>query len=116
MAWTIGDHGFDMVLSSYVPDILQANLPDVLSDLPDDVRHWAIHPGGRAILDKVEQGLSLPADSLAASRKVLHENGNMSSATILFVLKELMNAEPGRILGMAFGPGLTVETAILESV
>jgi predicted naringenin-chalcone synthase len=51
MAWTIGDHGFDMVLSSYVPEILQANLPEVLSDLSDNIRHWAIHPGGRAILD-----------------------------------------------------------------
>lgn len=116
MAWTIGDHGFDMVLSAYVPEILQANLGDILSDLPDDIQHWAIHPGGRAILDKVEQGLSLPSDALNASRKVLHENGNMSSATILFVLKEMLHGEPGRILGMAFGPGLTVETAILESV
>lgn len=116
MAWTIGDHGFDMVLSSYVPDILQANLEDILTPAPENIRHWAIHPGGRAILDKVEKGLALPADALDASRKVLHENGNMSSATILFVLKEFMHREPGRLFGMAFGPGLTVETAFMECV
>lgn len=115
MAWTIGDHGFDMVLSSYVPEILQSNLQDILAPLPSDITHWAIHPGGRAILDKVEQGLGLPETALWASRQVLHNYGNMSSATVLFVMKALMTSpEPGRMFAMAFGPGLTVETATFE--
>ncbi len=116
MAWTIGDHGFDMVLSSYVPEILQANLHTILDPIPTDITHWAIHPGGRAILDKVQQGLSLPEGALNPSRKVLFENGNMSSATILFVLKEMMSGKPGKLFAMAFGPGLTVETALMEKV
>lgn len=114
MAWTIGDNGFDMVLSSYIPDILQANLPLLLPDLPAQVDHWAIHPGGRAILDKIENGLGLGPDALTHSRAVLSEYGNMSSATVLFVLRRFLNAEPGTLVAMAFGPGLTVETATMQ--
>lgn len=114
MAWTIGDSGFDMVLSSYIPDILQANLPMLLPDLPRKVDHWAIHPGGRAILDKIESGLGLPPEALANSRAVLSEYGNMSSATILFVLQRFLKAEPGTLVAMAFGPGLTVEMATMQ--
>ena len=85
----------------------------------EDIQEWAVHPGGRSILDKVEQSLRLPPDALASSRSVLADYGNMSSATVLFVLKDLLeNAETDRALtmAMAFGPGLTVETAVLERV
>ena len=78
-----------------------------------------MHPGGRSILDKVQQSLRLPSDALDASRSVLADYGNMSSATVMFVLKELMeNAETDRAMtmAMAFGPGLTVETAVLERI
>jgi predicted naringenin-chalcone synthase len=125
MAWTIGDRGFKMVLSTYVPKILEAQIGDVVDPVlantglvRDDVQHWAVHPGGRAILDKVRDGLDIDESQLTASRNVLSEYGNMSSATILFVLNEtLTRSETGdRVMAMAFGPGLTVETGLLERV
>lgn len=125
MAWTIGNNGFDMVLSTYVPDIIESNLETLLTPFfqngidPGRFRWWAVHPGGRAILDKVQQALGLGDDSIAPSRHVLSQYGNMSSATILFVLKEIMergqkNGE--RVFSMAFGPGLTIETGIFDVV
>ena len=125
MAWSIGDNGFDMVLSNYIPDLLESGLQDFLQPVLqqfqigiDEVGSWAVHPGGRAILDKVEKTLDLPNNILQPSRKVLARYGNMSSATILFVLKEILE-EPSEIsknrtLAMAFGPGLTIETALLR--
>ncbi|MBC7809092.1 MAG: type III polyketide synthase [Akkermansiaceae bacterium] len=126
MAWTIGDNGFAMRLSSYVPEILHANIADAMKPTlagaglrVGDISHWAVHPGGRAIVDKVRSALDLCEGSVAASRRVLKEYGNMSSATILFVLKEMLRSgtltdsgEP--IAAMAFGPGLTVESAVLR--
>ena len=86
---------------------LGVNQPDV----------WAVHPGGRSILDRVESGLDLDPSALAASRDVLRRHGNMSSATILFVLRELLHDgsldEGARVAALAFGPGLTVESALL---
>lgn len=150
MAWTIGDTGFDMTLSSYVPDIIKQNLSTITDRLfttfdirQEHILDWAIHPGGRAILDKVEQNLDLDSVQIQASRKVLQNYGNMSSATILFVLKELLEAdwdhrlpleqEPKLeqvqkpqdeqdpelsplVLAMAFGPGLSIESALLAKV
>lgn len=125
MAWTIGDTGFDMVLSTYVPDIIESNLPVALQPLldaydicPQNIKHWAIHPGGRAILDKIERSFDLENDQLQPSRSVLSRFGNMSSATILFVLKELLDGpnhkgSDNNVLAMAFGPGLTIETGLL---
>ena len=121
MAWTVGDNGFDIVLSSYVPNILEANLEAALTPLfaslgrtPEEVQHWAIHPGGRAILDKIQKGLSLSEAQLEPSRQTLFDYGNMSSATVLFVLKEVMErAQPREdVCAMAFGPGLTVESGL----
>ncbi|MDX1617869.1 MAG: 3-oxoacyl-[acyl-carrier-protein] synthase III C-terminal domain-containing protein [Balneolaceae bacterium] len=123
MAWTIGDTGFDMILSSYVPEIIESNLRSSIQPLLESydigvpqIRHWAIHPGGRAILDKVEKNLELKSEQLASSRAVLAEYGNMSSATILFVLKHLAEQptadESEQILAMAFGPGLTIESGL----
>lgn len=125
MAWTIGDHGFEMVLSSYVPAIVGAKASAALGPLLDgsglaveDVRRWAVHPGGRAILDRLETGLELAPDALAASRRVLAGYGNMSSATVLFVLAEML-ADPAPagepLVAMAFGPGLTVATGLFRS-
>lgn len=131
MAWNIGDHGFEMVLGTYVPKIIDAHIVDALNPLLAsddtltdgayrDVEHWAIHPGGRSILDKVEAKLELEADQLVPSREVLRRFGNMSSATVMFVLKQILE-QPGsradeRICGMAFGPGLTVETGLFTAV
>ncbi len=124
MAWEIGDEGFNIVLSSYVPYIIGANIRALLGGVLqrqnlafDKIDEWAVHPGGRAILDKVQQSLALKPEALNASRSILRDYGNMSSATILFVLKELLDeaeSEPAMTCAMAFGPGLTVETAVLE--
>jgi predicted naringenin-chalcone synthase len=124
MAWEIGDEGFNIVLSSYVPDIIGANVATLLETALKpagleltDVEEWAVHPGGRSILDKVQSSLELPHTALDCSRQVLSEFGNMSSATILFVLKKLLeDGGPDGALtcALAFGPGLTVETAVME--
>lgn len=127
MAWTIGDTGFDMVLSTYVPDIIESNLSQAIQPLfedykltPEKITHWAIHPGGRAILDKVEKSFSLKRHQLASPRAVLSNYGNMSSATILFVLDDLMTRTTGTdsqsVLAMAFGPGLTIESGLLTKL
>jgi alpha-pyrone synthase len=124
MAWSIGDYGFDMVLTSYIPDLISSNLEGVLKPIwdqsglrPEDINLWAVHPGGRAIVDKVQQQLQLADSQLESSRTILRDYGNMSSATILFVLKHLMETtkseEALQVLAMAFGPGITVETALL---
>jgi len=124
MAWDIGDHGFDMILSTYVPDIIEANLKEVIQPLFDkynleysDIDYWALHPGGRAIVDKIESSLGLTEHQVKASRKTLANYGNMSSVTVLFVLNELMASKPekgSRVLPMAFGPGLTIESGLLS--
>ncbi|WP_331271921.1 type III polyketide synthase [Motilibacter aurantiacus] len=122
MAWTIGDHGFDMVLSSYVPRIIEGDIHAALEPLLEgrpaaQIEHWAVHPGGRAILDRVQGALGLSDEQLAPSREVLRGYGNMSSATVLFILREILYAPlpptPARVAAVAFGPGLTVETALL---
>ncbi len=122
MAWRIGQHGFDMRLSAYVPKLIEANIGTVMDALFsegacsfDDIDLFAIHPGGRAILDKLAAALRLNGEKdLAFSYDVLREFGNMSSATIFFVLGKLL-ASPvsGRTFAAAFGPGLTVESGIL---
>lgn len=126
MAWEIGNEGFNIVLSSYVPDIIGGNIESLLDGILGrhgseraDVEEWAVHPGGRSILDKVEASLALKPDALEASRNVLRDYGNMSSATILFVLKEMLDSADSpraTTCAMAFGPGLTVETALLERI
>jgi alkylresorcinol/alkylpyrone synthase len=84
------------------------------------VRHWAIHPGGRSILDRVQERMALSDGQLRPARETLREFGNMSSATVLFVLKRILEqegAEAGdRVAAMAFGPGLTAESALLTVV
>jgi alpha-pyrone synthase len=112
--WSIGDSGFDMELSGEVPGELRKTLRERANELDphSDIDLWAIHPGGRSILDAVQAGLELAADKLTASRSVLRRFGNMSSATVMFVLQELMRtAQAGqRGCAMSFGPGLTAET------
>lgn len=127
MAWTIGDTGFDMVLSTYVPDIIESNIGEAIEPLFDDydltpqqINHWALHPGGRAILDKIQDNFELEDEQLTSSRKILADFGNMSSATILFVLDDLLRKstqpEADSVLAMAFGPGLTIESGLLKKI
>lgn len=120
MTWTAGDEGFAMRLTAEVPRIVGREIAGVVDDVyggPGSIDAWAVHPGGRSILDRVQSGLDLPADALDASREVLRTHGNMSSATLLFILRDMLadTARPDgqRIAAIAFGPGLTVETARL---
>jgi predicted naringenin-chalcone synthase len=125
MAWTIGDMGFQMRLSSYVPDLIrkgisglaQALLKKVSTNLAD-VRHFAIHPGGKRILQVIEEELGIDHAQNWAAYHVLKNYGNMSSPTVLFVLKEIIgklnSSHCGeRVFAIAFGPGLTLESMIM---
>jgi predicted naringenin-chalcone synthase len=121
MAWGIGDFGFEMRLSKYVPDLLHKGLHDILDYLEEafnlsKIKHFAIHPGGKQILQKVENAFQITKEQNLHSHEILKAFGNMSSATILFVLKEwlLDQDQRGDILSMGFGPGLTLETLLLE--
>ncbi len=119
ITWKIRGLGFDMLLSGRVPAELGRALHEgELMGERDGVDLWAVHPGGRSILDAVERGLELPADALTESREVLSRFGNMSSATIMFVLQRIMQqARPGqRGCAMSFGPGLTAETMRFHAV
>ena len=122
ITWNIRDAGFDMYLSGQVPGSIRLALGEgqgrILRDAAtEDFDLWAIHPGGRTVLDAVEAAFSLPPKALTASREVLRKFGNMSSATVLFVLKTLLD-EPqhkgARGCAMAFGPGLTAETMLFS--
>jgi predicted naringenin-chalcone synthase len=121
ITWRIGEMGFDMQLSGKVPGEIRRTLgeagPEVLRGKGvDEIDLWAVHPGGRTILDAVEQGLGLPAEALAFSRDILARFGNMSSATVMFVLEQVLKrARPGQTgCAMSFGPGVTAETMLFH--
>lgn len=121
MSWNIRDTGFDMVLSGQVPAAIQKTLGGgsdaVLGGRSiDDIDLWAVHPGGRSVLDAVERALQLGPTALTASREVLRQCGNMSSATVMFVMERMLGGPPGKLgCGMAFGPGLTAETMMFST-
>lgn len=126
MAWTIGDLGFEMRLSTYVPSIIKSGIAELtdtllnkISKRIEDIRFFAIHPGGKKILENIETALNIPKEKNQAAYCVLRNYGNMSSPTILFVLKAIWNRiQPEdaneRILSFAFGPGLTLESMVLK--
>jgi alpha-pyrone synthase len=117
-----------MKLSAYVPSVLRQGIKSLVGNLvdeidiaaPNEIGHYAIHPGGKKILDVVAEELGIGKDMLEASYQTLRDFGNMSSPTILFVLKKIILAEKQStekdkmILGMAFGPGITIESMLLK--
>ncbi len=113
ITWRVGDLGFDMFLSGHVPSEIAKAMKDKKAEIVGNgmTDLWAIHPGGRSILDAVQSGLELSPADLGASRQVLSCFGNMSSATVMFVLEKLMrDASSGqRGCAISFGPGLTAE-------
>lgn len=128
MAWKIGDHGFDIRLSSYVPDLIRDNIAALMKKLfhrsglsQSDIDFYAFHPGGVKILEACEKALGISTADNQNSYDVLKKYGNMSSVTVFFVLKkyfeQLTSADRGKkILSCAFGPGLTMESMILDVV
>jgi alkylresorcinol/alkylpyrone synthase len=125
MTWDVTDLGFKMGLSPAVPDVLAEHAKPVVEELLGrhrlavaDVDGWAIHPGGRKIVEVVGEVLELPEPALAPSYDVLRDVGNCSSATVLLVLERLAQRVEvpagGHVVAMAFGPGLTLYTALLR--
>lgn len=122
MTWFAANHGLQLTLSQDLPDTLSAHIrPAIQSFLGasnvalGEIDHWVIHPGGPQILDSIENALALPRDALGWSRDILRRYGNMSSPTVFFILRELLQArQTGHVLMAAFGPGLTIELALLE--
>jgi predicted naringenin-chalcone synthase len=127
MGWKVGNNGFEMILSSNLPKIISDEAVPAIKKVLlsyglniNSINHWALHPGGRAILDVLQTGLNLSDELMLPSRNVLKHFGNMSSASILFVLKEILSS--GKIkkddicCTVAFGPGLTMEVALFKSL
>ena len=123
ITWAIRDCGFDMVLSGQVPGTINAALRSgatrVLPGLAAGaIDMWAVHPGGRTVLDAVEGAFDLGQSALSASRAILQDYGNMSSPTVMFVLEAMLRAKApagARGCAMAFGPGLTAETMLFRA-
>ena len=116
--WNIRQQGFDMVLSGGVPGAIRNALTNARDDIlggANDIELWAVHPGGRTVLDAVEQAFGLAPAALGASRSVLNDYGNMSSGTVMFVLDRIMRGgNDGRGCAMSFGPGLVAETMMFH--
>ncbi|MDH6231789.1 putative naringenin-chalcone synthase [Mesorhizobium soli] len=122
ITWNIGDSGFDMTLSGRVPaaihDGMRVHADEILAGASTtSIDLWAVHPGGRTVLDAVERALELPPAALAESREILRRYGNMSSATVMFVLNRLLGSGAcGRTgCAMSFGPGLIAETLLFHT-
>lgn len=131
MTWKIGDHGFQMTLSSQVPKRIEEELRlpletwlGILGVSTKEIKQWVVHPGGPRILDAVEGAIGLGSESLSASRETLANYGNMSSPTIVFIMEEILrrcesessSRERGLWLLLGFGPGLHAEAMLLERV
>jgi alpha-pyrone synthase len=126
MAWQIGDFGFEMKLSAYVPDIVKGGIGKLTEKLlrqhggsTAGVDYFAIHPGGKRILESIEEAIGIEKAQNWAAYQILREFGNMSSPTVLFVLKRIMESlsekdNGKKVLSFAFGPGLTLESMLLE--
>jgi predicted naringenin-chalcone synthase len=126
MAWELSSKGFLMTLSGYVPDLIEKDFNELVTGAlsnagmeRDSITHWCIHPGGKKILEAVHDSLNFTNGQLKDSYEILKEYGNMSSATVLFVLERMINTmnkeQKNIVFGAAFGPGLTMETFILSS-
>ena len=122
MGWNINPVNFEMILDSKVPEFIGDEINDIVSKAgtklqikPETIDNWAIHPGGKKILDTIRQQMNMNNDELVHSYKVLNDYGNMSSPTILFVLNEILKAKPKTdetIFSIGFGPGISIETAL----
>lgn len=125
MAWSVGNLGFEMKLSTYVPDVIRTGIKKLTSSLLvkvgttiNQVSFFAIHPGGKKILEVIEQELGITCEQNRPAYTVLNTHGNMSSATVVFVLRHILDQlkhgdENKSVLSFAFGPGLTLESMLL---
>lgn len=122
MTWDASDLGFDMTLSARVPGLIEGSIKPFVERLKGDAPlssiDWAIHPGGKAIVDSVEKALSLPSGDAKSSWNILKQYGNLSSATILFVLGDIVKRRTAAkyTVGLGFGPGLSIEGILLKNM
>jgi len=126
MAWGIGDFGFEMKLTTYVPELIRQNIRHLTRKLLkklglelDQVSYFAVHPGGKKILQSIETELGIGKEQNRFSYQILRDYGNMSSPTVIFVLKEIWDQLSEQdanknVLSIAFGPGLTMESMLLR--
>lgn len=122
MGWDVTDDGLQVRFSRDIPalvlDMMKDNVREATASVgwqPQDIQHYAVHPGGVKVIAAYEQALNLPTGTLNLSRGVLRRYGNMSSPTVLFVLRELLDQQPmGKTLLSAMGPGFCAEHALLE--
>jgi len=115
------ENGYSMRLSALVPAQIEAHVAAFVSRLIGTEQSfqsftWAVHPGGKSIVESIARACELQPEQLKASWKVLKEYGNMSSPTFLFVLKEILNDAKSKehVIGLGFGPGLSVEGLLLK--
>ena len=124
MAWNISDKGFIINLTSYVSQLINGSIKEMIESIgvnSNEIDYWAVHPGGKKILDDFKKALDLSPDKLKQSYDVLNNFGNMSSPTVIFVLKQIIESNKANKIGekiftAAFGPGLSIETMQLEYV
>jgi len=126
MAWKVADFGFEMTLTSYIPKLIKKGIKSLIDRLLDhagmtnqDIDLYAMHPGGKAILEAIETALEITKEDNKYSYEVLRDYGNMSSCTVLFILNEILkntteSDQNRNILSCAFGPGLTLESMVLR--
>lgn len=125
VSWYIRDDGFEVNLASYVPNLVRDGIGNLVSKLlektnlkKEEIQLFALHPGGKKIVEVCEKELGLSPEDASYSYDVLRKYGNMSSPTILFVLKEIFDKSPkeagDKLLGLAFGPGIAMESMLLE--
>lgn len=121
MTWKVSEHGFLMTLSQDVPKFLENSIRRLIENALqnhsisiEEIKNWAVHPGGKSILEAVQRAMNLEKSASEASFDILKNYGNMSSVTILFVLKKLLSQDKkGKTFAVAFGPGITMESMIL---
>jgi len=121
MTWHIGDHGFEMTLSPGIPTLIREHLKKwcehwlAQHNLQlNEISTWAIHPGGPKILEAVAQSLDLTPHDLRFSKQILTHHGNISSATILFILNQIPEDIDGPCVAIGLGPGLMAEGMLLN--
>lgn len=124
MAWRIGSQGFMMTLSAYVPDLVQGEILSMVNAAQnhygikkEEITYWGLHPGGKKILNAMQEQLQLEESDMKYARNVMRRNGNMSSPSVLYVLNEILTTAPiktgDKIFCIAMGPGLTMETFLV---
>ncbi len=126
MAWELSSSGFLMTLSGFIPELIETDFEplvqratEVMNVDKNNISHWCVHPGGKRILDAIHRSLDFKNGELKTSYEILKQYGNMSSPSILFILKEIIKknelAAIKDLFAVAFGPGLTMETFVAST-